>query len=393
MRRMPVVVSSLFAVGFALSFGSTSGCGGSGGNSRFADGGGSSGSNGSSGSSSGLFGDDSGGSSGGSSGGGMPVMCPTGADCNVDCGGGTNTTSISGFVYDPRLADGLYNVFVYVPGGPLEDPLPAGAPGAGNCSCGELFKSGSITSTVTKVDGSFNPPNMPVGTAVPVVIQIGKWRRQFTVNTMATKCMNAAQPDKMWSLPGSLTQKYDSMPQIAVSTGSADTLECLMHRIGLPKTEYTAGAGGTGHVHVFSGGAAGGKGGNGVGTPEKPSMAMAPESDLNLWVDAAHMMPYDIVLLSCEGGETYNANPAALESYLNDGGRAFASHFHYSWFSGPLDTKQAYTAPADWGTALATWTAGGGGDNGEVDGLVDQTLNVGGGAFVKGQMLYQWLGL
>ena len=127
------------------------------------------------------------------------------------------------------------------------------------------------------------------------------------------------------------------MPQIAVSTGSADTLECLMHRIGLPKTEYTAGAGGTGHVHVFSGGDKGG--GGGVGTPEKPSMAMAPESDLNLWVDAAHLMPYDIVLLSCEGGETYNANPAALESYLNDGCAPSRRTFTTP-FSGPLDTAK-----------------------------------------------------
>ena len=67
-------------------------------------------------------------------------------------------------------------------------------------------------------------------------------------------------------------------------------------------------------------------------------------------------MPYDIVLLSCEGGETYNANPAALEAYLNAGGRAFASHFHYSWFAGPLSSGQAYTAPMDWGSNLATWT-------------------------------------
>ena len=40
----------------------------------------------------------------------------------------------------------------------------------------------------------------------------------------------------------------------AVSTGSADTLECLMTRIGLPPTEYVAGTGTTGHVHVYSGG-------------------------------------------------------------------------------------------------------------------------------------------
>jgi hypothetical protein len=38
----------------------------------------------------------------------------------------------------------------------------------------------------------------------------------------------------------------DNMPDIAVSTGSADTLECLMLRIGLPASEYVAGAAGSG---------------------------------------------------------------------------------------------------------------------------------------------------
>jgi len=102
------------------------------------------------------------------------------------------------------------------------------------------------------------------------------------------------------------------------------------------------------------------------------------------------------VLLSCEGGETYNANPAALEEYLNNGGRAFGSHFHYAWFSGPLQSggTNTYSAPADWGTNLATWTAGGTGiGNPVVGGNIITTLNGGGGTFAKGQALQQWLKL
>ena len=79
-------------------------------------------------------------------------------------------------------------------------------------------------------------------------------------------------------------------------------------------------------------------------------MAGAPASYTNLWATRRSLMPYDIVLLSCEGGETYNANPPALESYLNAGGRAFASHFHYAWFSGPLELAgRATRRRADWG--------------------------------------------
>src|SRR6185369_6000599 len=122
---------------------------------------------------------------------------------------------------------------------------------------------------------------------------------------------------------------------IAVSTGSADTLECLMRRIGIPSAEYVAGSAGTGHIHVFSGGS---NAGGGVGTPENPAMTGAPGSSQNLWKNKDQLMGYDIVLLSCEGGETADANPGALQEYLDAGGRAFASHFHYSWFSGPLNT-------------------------------------------------------
>jgi hypothetical protein len=403
MRPIPVAISGLFTVALAASFGSTSGCGGATENSRFADGG-KGGSSGGSGSSGGIFGSSGSGTGGSGSGATTGAQCPAGTQCNVSCSG-TATTSISGKVYDPALLNGLYNVTVYVPGAALQ-PLPAGVPtGADACDCGALFKSGAVVSTATAVDGTFTLANAPVGAAVPLVLQIGKWRRAITVNTSATQCGDAAQPDKSLSLPGTLqgAGPNDSMPDIAVSTGSADSLECLMKRIGLPDTEYVAGAATTGHIHVFSGGSpapmgrGGGGGGGTVGTVEGTVMPGAPASDTTLWDSQAHLMPYDILLLSCEGGETFNANPPALESYLDAGGRAFASHYHYAWFSGPLASRrvQTYAAPADWGTHLATWATPGNDppDGVPVDGVVDQTLNGGAQPFVKGQMLFKWLGL
>jgi hypothetical protein len=401
MRPTSALITGLFTIALTASFGSTSGCSGSS-SSHFGnngDGGGSgSGGSGSGGSSGGLFGDDGGGSSGGSSGGGT-AQCPSGAQCNVSCSGG-GTTSISGVVYDPAQKNPLYNVEVYVPGGPLQ-ALPAGVPtGSDACNCGALFKSGAVVSTATGVDGSFKLTNAPVGTAVPLVLQIGKWRRAITVDTSKTSCADAPQPDKSLYLPGTLqgAGPNDNMPDIAVSTGEADTLECLMRRIGIPDNEYVAGGGTSGHVHVFAGGekgggGGGGGGGTGVGRAETPGMSGAPVSSTSLWDSAAHLMPYDILLLSCEGGETYDANPPALESYLNAGGRAFGSHFHYAWFAGPIGSKQNYSAPSDWGTNLATWAADGTSGNGPIAGVVDQTLNGSTAPFVKGEMLYQWLGL
>jgi hypothetical protein len=228
---------------------------------------------------------------------------------------------------------------------------------------------------------------------VPLVIQVGKWRRQCPVNV--TSCANNKQTDKTILLPSSVPNGdiITNMPDIAVSTGTADTLECLMHRMGLPDSEYVAGNATGGHIHVFSGGMVNS---TDLNAPEEPGFPGAPDSPTYLWKTSSLMMPYDIVLLSCEGGETYGANPPALEEYLNAGGRAFASHFHYSWFSGPKANKKdnKYAAPSDWSN-LASW----GVDNaqietdGQIGGVIDQTLNGSTQPFSKGVYLDQWLGI
>jgi hypothetical protein len=241
------------------------------------------------------------------------------------------------------------------------------------------------------VNGNFTLANVPVGQNIPLVIQVGKWRHATTVTTQS--CQDNPQAVGTTDLNATAAGPDDNIPDIAVSTGNADTLECLMKRIGLPDTEYVAGSGTSGHVHIFSGGQMGGGGGGGVGNAEAHAMAGAPASSASLWDSVSDLMNYDILLLSCEGGETYKANPSNLEQYLNAGGRAFASHYHYAWFSNNLSSNQGYAAPADWGANLATWTPGANGGSGPDDGVIDQTLNVGGGTFAKGQLFDQWLGV
>jgi hypothetical protein len=334
----------------------------------------------------------------------------------VSCSGG-GTTTITGKVFDPAGKDPLSGVTVFVPATALT-ALPRGVPSnlTDACSCGALYPSGAVTVAETGLDGSFKLTNVPVGSNVPLVAQVGKWRRVLHVNV--TACENNAQTANI-TLPGTVAagDTDDNMPDIAVSTGSADTLECLLVRIGVSPSEYVPGNSMAGHVHIFSGGEAagmgtGGHGGHGgmggaggkVGGQEATLMSGAPNSydaTSGLWTTQSQLMPYDVVLLSCEGGETYNANPQALESYLNAGGRAFASHFHYSWFSGPLASKgsNTYTVPADWtNPPLATWaqdsmTGGGGGLTGgpAVGGVIDTTLNGTTKPFQKGLTLSTWL--
>jgi hypothetical protein len=357
-----------------------------------------------------MFGTGSG-SSGSSSGGLMnESVCPAGLTCNVKCDGGAMSTSISGTVYDPAGKNPLYGIEVYVPAKPLS-ALPKGVPtGTDACSCAALYPSGAVVSATTDVNGKFTLTNAPVGTDIPLVLQIGKWRHVVTLSTV-TACQDNAQVDKSLALNGTVAPgSMDNMPDIAVSTGSYDSLECLMTRIGIPSSEFVAGTGAvstdagagtgtdggdaafdtdgeagapyTGHIHIYSGGSpyvlAGTKGGT-----ENHAMPGAPESDLSLWDIQGHLMPYDILLLSCEGAETYMPNPPVLEKYLNAGGRAFASHYHYAWFNG--------TNPPDWGTNLATWTPGGVVHPAPDDGVIVQTLNGDAGTFYKGQIMSQWL--
>jgi hypothetical protein len=292
---------------------------------------------------------------------------------SVSCPDG-GTTTISGTVYDPAKKNPLYNVVVYVPGS-TPAPLKTGA----SCdSCNSLYTGNPIATSLTDTSGKFTITNAPVGTKVPLVIQIGKWRKQLQIPTV-TACTDNPQPDKSLSLP-TMGSEGD-IPNIAVSTGGADSLECLFLRVGLDPSEYTGGVTGTGHIHIYEGTAA--------TAGAVPSMTPGASSSSSLWAQTADLMKYDIVLLSCEGEETQGMNQSALQAYTTAGGRVFASHYHYAWFNtGPFAADN-----------LATWTPGGNSIASltitsllDVDAVIDQTLPDG-GPFVKGQALDRWLGV
>ena len=123
-----------------------------------------------------------------------------------------------------------------------------------------------------------------------------------------------------------------------------------------------------------------------------------PTSKTSLWDQATDLSPYDILILSCEGQETRGdadgggvsvAEQTALRDFTNAGGRAFLSHFHYSF----LDTGPFANPP------LAAWTAGA--NPIEDQGGIHKTSTLGdivttlpdGGKFAKGEAFYQWLGV
>ncbi len=280
--------------------------------------------------------------------------CTTLACAVVDCTSkGLPPTTVTGTVLAPNGTLPLFGVDVYVPASD-PGPLPDGVQ-CDRCTVGLL--GGAIASTKTDEAGNFRLENVPATANVPIVVQTGKWRRQFTISTVAA-CQDNAAGTAETTLPRNRTE--GDIPKIAITTGNADALECLVRKMGIDDTEFGTG-GDARAVHLYQGNgvsqfAAGFVGGTGAFAPAKP-----------FWDSRASLDFYDIVLLSCEGdqridtgsGATAGINEKpqtslqALHDYAGVGGRVFMSHWHNVWISGDKrNPTDANYGMADWKTVI-----------------------------------------
>jgi hypothetical protein len=259
-------------------------------------------------------------------------------------------TRLTGTVYDPAGKLPLYNALVYIPNDPL--PLPP-IPDGITCEQCAAFAAGSpVAAALTDVSGKFTLENVPSGANVPLVIQVGKWRREVTLDTTLTKCTsNAVTNVDLTRLPR--TKAEGHIPRIAVTTGQQDALECLLRRIGIADEEFTI-DGGPGRVHLYVGGPIGmdrGQQGADQFSPELGGAAFPHAT--TLWSDPEKMKSYDIVMLSCEGNqgaaikEPFRDN---MLGYMNQGGRVFVDHLHFYFLaSGPAELQSTATYLGDQG--------------------------------------------
>jgi hypothetical protein len=324
-------------------------------------------------------GDDSGGggasSGGGASGGGIfgtggsDAGSVTGNTCanggGLACDVAPNcTTSLTGTVYDPAGRNPIYNAVVYIPTDPA-GKLQTITPGTHTCSSCDVSIGDYVTATTTDAKGHFTLTGVPAAAKVPFVVQIGKWRREVFLPTIKA-CTTTAVPAASSRLPKNKGE--GDMPQMALLTGLADQLGCFMAQLGIDPKEFTAPHGG-GRLDVYQG-----VGGSGVtgGTAGNCQSSSCP-----LWATKADLESYDIAVLACEGGEHPETKTMPeiqnMHDWLNEGGKVFATHFHYVWFkSGPTDFANA-----------ATWKGFSGG-TGAGQYAIDTT-------FPKGKVLHDWL--
>jgi hypothetical protein len=274
------------------------------------------------------------------------VVCPN-----------NGTTSISGYVYAPNGTDPLPDVTVYVPNAPVD----AFTPGV-SCPVVGAAPSGSpLVGTTTDFDGSFTLTNVPVGTGIPLVIVSGRWRRQVTVD-VTNSC-----GDNAFSTRFPQNQTEGDIPKIAVATGSADSVECVLRKVGLADSEFTD-ASGTGRINFYGGSYSAGA---------KTSTATPTPTEAALMGTAANLNQYDVLMLPCEGGPQVRPAQqlANLVSFANSGGRIYASHYAYSWFY----SNPPFNTVANWlGNSGATQLTG------------TATVNT---SFSQGATLSQWLQL
>lgn len=278
-------------------------------------------------------------------------------DCvvNTKCPSVQGSTTLTGVVSIPSGLLPVYNARVYIPTG---NELPA--PPTAGPYCDRCDQVPTLFSTTTDVSGRFTLRNVPSGLNIPLVVRVGKWWRLVTLPSITECSVNNVHPADT-RLPRSRTE--GNIPRIALSTGSADALECILRskKLGLDDSEFTPETD-SGRVNLYTGA---------TGAAQYvPTLnggvrftAAQPLPAASWWDNYDNWSKYDIVMLSCEGNQYMNFKSAAalqnLEKYISQGGRVFASHWHNGWLANAqppqkIQTTASFGANGNLGTITAT---------------------------------------
>jgi hypothetical protein len=288
---------------------------------------------------------------GGGDGGGDGAVCK-GLQCAVQsCGGSTNGTTISGKVFDPAGNNPLYNAWVYIPVDPAA-PLPPFTQGVTCDTCAGAGTFNALSVAQTADDGTFTLTKVPSGTNIPIIVQMGKWRRKITLPAVAP-CVNNALNDGTLRLP---RNRFDGdgntadIPQIAFVSGNADPFQCMLLKTGLDPNEFgSLTLNPERRIHYYN-------------SPDAPSSSIDSSfgnviTADTLWNSKTNLAKYDVVILACEGKEyttkKSTSGYANLVNYAAVGGRLFMSHYSYVWMKYNTPWK---AIPAGWGTTSSVDT-------------------------------------
>jgi hypothetical protein len=291
-----------------------------------------------------------------------PTQCTgNGWNCKiVQCEGGAKTT-VTAKVYDPAGKVPLYDVAVYVP----NTTVAAITTGPTCDTCATPVSGDPVASALTDATGQFVMQDVPVGINVPLVIQIGKWRRIISLSEVKACQSNIFDDPSLFRLPAN--QSEGNLPKIALAVGGADSLECMLRRIGVSDSEFTNPTG-KGRVNLITNDIYGTASVNAAPTSYTngdtfPVLSQFFASINSLadggFVDAGvdPLGSYDILIVSCQGSQeagraVTSADKQGLKAFVDSGGRAFLSHYNYSWLRGGLIVDDKDVDPSAEGSAI-----------------------------------------
>ena len=306
----------------------------------------------------------------------QPDAC-VGIECQVvNCGAmGLPSTAITGTVFAPNGTLPLNGVTVYV----NRDPVPAFTEGVGCDRCSTTLPGSAVAQATSDAAGNFRLENVPAGDNIPLIVTTGKWRRQIVIPTV-NQCADNAIGAGETRLPKNKAE--GDIPKIAITTGNADSMECLVRKLGIEDSEVTRSSD-AGRIHLYAG--------NGVDAFKNGFAGASANRTFTgaepFWSDVNTLKTYDIVILSCEGAQLQNATNKsqnaldAMKEYADVGGRVFASHWHNIWISGKFQGGVGTPTPDNWDT-IGTWA-----DDGNFDGteFIDEVSNP------KGTLFADWM--
>ncbi len=300
-------------------------------------------------------------------GAGTPNVCgavlpDAGTTCPLCMAQGGPNTRITGTVLAPTVetgsitADPIPNALVYIPTQPL-DSLDGQLPDGGvtnqvTCDrCIDGVSGQPLVSTTSAINGTFTLENTPCGIDVPVVIQLGKWRRKVTIPSPAcnvTTTLTRAQ-SRLAREQGEGGVPENNIPRIAVVTGSVDAIECVLPKIGIAASQFSLPTG-NGRVKFYRDNGANFTGG--TTSPGNGNYGAA-----QLYDNLSEMRKYDMIIFDCVASEVRKtvARRTNLENYVNAGGRVFASHFAYAWLFPIASNSNPHNFSL---SSTATWNAG-----------------------------------
>jgi len=304
----------------------------------------------------------------------------TGLQCQVKaCGGNANATTVTGRVFDPAGQVPLYDAYVYVPVNadvsqlnPISNSWTDGV----SCQLCSAATVHAVSVAQTDTNGAFTLQGVPSGTNIPLVVEMGKWRRIIVISTI-TACQsntvtnNCTATDKSLCVARLPRNRFDgynpangsyggttgqaNMPMIAMISGSADPFQCMLLKAGLDPNEFGSyDKNPERRIHYYQ-------------SPDSPGATLSSTlgnkiTGAVLWNNMDTLNNYDVVIPACEGSAidklqsvvppTGGVNPYRnLINYTNQGGRVFSTHYGYVWLQYPY-VKSGY---ADWRN-VATWT-------------------------------------